>query len=83
MSHSFLAQAIDADRQVLDQTGIKDRFNIHLEYETDEKVLDGVNVFAALEQQLGLKLVSTKGPHQFIVIDRVERPKPNDPVPVG
>jgi uncharacterized protein (TIGR03435 family) len=72
-----LTSAIDVDRQILDRTGIKDRFNLHLEYETDEKVVDGINVFAALEQQLGLKLVSAKGPHQFIVIDRVERPRPD------
>jgi len=42
-------------------------------------VPDGVNIFAALEQQLGLKLISTKGPHSIVVIDRVERPRPDQP----
>jgi uncharacterized protein (TIGR03435 family) len=38
---------------------------------------DGPTIFMALQQQLGLKLDSTKGPHGFLVIDHVERPSPN------
>jgi bla regulator protein BlaR1 len=38
---------------------------------------DAPIIFVALEQQLGLKLESTKGPHGFLVIDHVERPSPN------
>ena len=34
-------------------------------------------IFQALEQQLGLKLEKTKGPREFLVIDRVERPSEN------
>ena len=40
------------------------------------RAYDGM-VAPAVEQQLGLKLVSTTGPDEFIVIDRVERPSPN------
>lgn len=35
------------------------------------------NVFAALEDQFGLKLVPTKGPVEVLVIDRGERPAEN------
>jgi uncharacterized protein (TIGR03435 family) len=31
----------------------------------------------ALERQLELKLESTKGPVEFLVIDHIERPSPN------
>ena len=35
------------------------------------------NLFAALEEQVGLKLESTKGPVEIYVIEHVERPTEN------
>jgi uncharacterized protein (TIGR03435 family) len=37
----------------------------------------GPTIFTALEQQLGLKLESTKAPHGYIAIDHVEPPSEN------
>jgi bla regulator protein blaR1 len=38
---------------------------------------NGPSIFAALQEQLGLKLESTKGPVDILMIDHVERPSEN------
>jgi uncharacterized protein (TIGR03435 family) len=62
-----------SDRVVVDRTGTKDLFNIHLEFSTDT----GLSLFTAVHQQLGLRLNSAKAPVEVLVADHIERPNSN------
>jgi uncharacterized protein (TIGR03435 family) len=64
------------DRPVINQTGITGLFNFRLEYAGDAAT-PGPSLFAALEQQLGLRLEPATGPRDFLVIDHVEMPSAN------
>jgi uncharacterized protein (TIGR03435 family) len=73
--------ADDLERPVLDQTGIAGNFNINLQWTPDnaEQKSDPSrpSLFTAVQEQLGLKLESRKGPVEILVIDRAERPSEN------
>jgi uncharacterized protein (TIGR03435 family) len=65
-------------RTVVDMTGLKEAFDIHLEF-APENAPDSTSpsIFTAIQEQLGLKLDSGKGPVEVLVIDQVERPSEN------
>ncbi len=80
-------------RTVIDKTGLTGKYDIHLQWTPDESQLsqmqlppdmpkpnfdpNGPSIFTALQEQLGLKLESEKGPVEVFVIDHAERPSEN------
>lgn len=80
-------------RPVLDRTGLKGAFDFNLEWTPDVAQANvsppsstnatspsdssGPSIFTALQEQLGLKLESAKGPVEVLVIDHVELPSLN------
>jgi uncharacterized protein (TIGR03435 family) len=76
------------DRPVLDRTGLSGYFDFQFHYDYGPfgglistflplPRSDGVSLFTALEEQLGLKLEPTREVMDVLVIDSVERPAPD------
>ena len=75
-----LSRLQQLDSPVIDRTGLKGVFNITLDFMADDAPSPdraSPSIFAALTEQLGLKLDASKGPVQVLVIDHVERPSEN------
>ncbi len=88
-------QANIMERPVVDQTGLKDRFDFTVKYTPDaSQVLPNFpngmpgpapasaadappDLFTAFQQQLGLKLESTKASVDVVIVDKVEKPSDN------
>ena len=65
---------------VIDNTNSKDKFVFVFQFPRDpDPLITESGIFAAVEEQLGLKLERTKGPRGFLVIDAIERPMPDLP----
>jgi uncharacterized protein (TIGR03435 family) len=80
-------------RTVVDKTGLTAKYDISLHWALDDVQLaqilppdapkpppsdaGGPSIFTAVQEQLGLKLESQKGPVETIVIDRAEKPSEN------
>ena len=68
-----------AGRPVLDQTGLGGGFDVELTWRRDSDVDGGdrVGIFTAVQEQLGLRLISDEAPLQAVVIEKIERPTDN------
>ena len=77
-------------RPVVDRTGLTGTFDMRLTWTPDQisrrppdgpepPAIDtnGPSIYTALQEQLGLKLESQKGPAEVLVIDRAEHPVEN------
>ena len=69
------------ERTVQDRTGLTGLYDWVLTYDPGVRrpgrPNNGPDLFTALQEQLGFKLESSRGPVEFLVIDSVEMPTPN------
>jgi bla regulator protein blaR1 len=79
-----LMLARQLDRPVLDRTGLTGKYNFQFAWTPDTGPCSGSpessnapSIFTALEDTLGLRLESMKGPVDTLIIDRAERPSEN------
>jgi uncharacterized protein (TIGR03435 family) len=83
-------QMLVLDKPVVDRTDIQGRYDENITFLPDQTqfhgnppklpesdVPDAPDLFAAIQQQLGLKLAAEKTDVDVIVIDHVEKPSPN------
>ena len=73
-------------RPVIDKTGLTGHFDFTLKFTRETGAPpgpdsgtndDAPSLFAALEEQLGLKLVNSKGPVDTLTVEHVEQPTEN------
>ena len=77
-------------RMVVDETGLTGRFDLDVTFRLDpaisslppfpgnrNTVNEGVSIFVAVQEQLGLQLESRRGPVEVLIVDNAERPTPN------
>lgn len=79
---AYLVQRLSSqlERSVVDKTELKGNFDFKLTFAPlapDPGDTDGPSIFTALEEQLGLKLESQRGPVEVVLIDAVEHPSAN------
>jgi uncharacterized protein (TIGR03435 family) len=86
-----LLQSAVLDRPVVDQTDIKGRYDFELKWTPDENQFQSLgmkvqppagadslpDLFTAMQEQLGLKLTSTKADVDVLAIDHVAKPSGN------
>jgi uncharacterized protein (TIGR03435 family) len=80
------------ERQVFNRTGLSGEYDFQLDFTPDSGPCRAAgnsqgalaadpsgrpSIYTALQQQLGLKLESSRGPVELLVIDRVEKPSEN------
>ena len=82
-AHSVFLFPATHGQQVIDQTGLKGTYDFTLNSSPEQSTIPDATIetdppmFTAIQQQLGLRLVPSKGPVEVIVIDHIEQPSPN------
>ncbi len=81
---SFIGSASMSDRSVVNRTGLTGRYDMHIVHGTNLPPTGvdwreySYDVFqAAVQKQLGLKLVPAAAELPTLVVDHIEKPSPN------
>jgi uncharacterized protein (TIGR03435 family) len=86
MAYFLFALSLELRHTFVDKTGLTGNYDFSLEWTPDDMATasqadnagaqhdSGPSIFTAIQEQLGLRLESTKGPVQVLVIDHVARP---------
>lgn len=79
----FLSEGEIGGHPIVDQTGLKGTYDFTLKWSSQQSAAgqenraDAPAFFTAIREQLGLKLVPSKGRVEVIVVDHIERPTEN------
>jgi uncharacterized protein (TIGR03435 family) len=69
------------NRTVIDRTGLAGNYDLALKWSPDDaseaQTDSAPSIFTALQEQLGVKLQSAKGPVETLIVDHVEMPAEN------
>ncbi|HEY5056212.1 MAG TPA: TIGR03435 family protein [Acidobacteriaceae bacterium] len=89
MAYFLFALSLELRHTFVDKTGLAGNYDFNLEWTPDDLAApaqgnndgaqpvagdSGPSIFTAIQEQLGLKLASTKGPVRVMVVDNVTRP---------
>jgi uncharacterized protein (TIGR03435 family) len=86
MAHLASELTGDVGRIVTDRTGLTGNYDFTMNWTSDDmsgsggaepSASSGPSIFTALQEELGLRLVATRGPVPVLVIDSLERPSEN------
>jgi uncharacterized protein (TIGR03435 family) len=77
---TMLSRQLEHD--VTDETGLPGKYDFQLEWTPDSGPCPGAtadrpSIFTAVQQQLGLRLESAKGPVEILVVDHIGPPSEN------
>jgi uncharacterized protein (TIGR03435 family) len=64
-------------RTIIDQSGLAGKYDFKLTWAADMGDTTGPSLFTALQDQLGLKLDSSKAPVEVVVVDSAQKPSEN------
>ena len=79
------------DRDVINKTGLTGLYHFHLTFQPDQTTANGLfhaapvddtptgapSIFKAIQEQMGMRLDSAKGPGESFVIESIDRPTEN------